>query len=142
MTALRRVISIIMYLVAGMFLMTWAAMSFVASEPDLSKEAMMGVMAIFALLPLAVGAALSPGRRGREVGIVLLVAAGWAAFTAAALGMVMMDSWFMAMMPPETQQSFTMFNDVAFGSAVTLVMAAVGLWLVRRGAAISANDAD
>lgn len=132
MKALRRAISILLYLFAGMFLLSWAVMSFVKSQPDLPKVAVMGFMAAFSLVPLAVGALVSPGRRGWEVGIVLLVAAGWTAFTAVTMAILTMDPKFMAMMPPDAQQSFAMFNDLAFGTVFTIAMGGLGLWLVRR----------
>jgi hypothetical protein len=132
MKVLRRIISILFYLFAGMFLLSWAVMAFVGGQPNLPKVAVMGFMAAFSLVPLAIGALVSPGRRGREVGIVLLVAAGWTAFTAITMTILTMDPKFMAMMPPDRQQSFAMFNDLAFGTVFTIAMAAMGFWLVRR----------
>lgn len=132
MKVLRRIASILLYLLAGMFLLSWAMMSFVGNQPDLPKAAMMGFMAAFSLVPLAVGALVSPGRRGREIGIVLIVAAGWTAFTAITLTIFVMDPKFMALMPPDTRHSFALFSDLAFGSAFTIAMGAAGVWLVRR----------
>jgi ABC-type transport system involved in cytochrome c biogenesis permease subunit len=130
---LRRAISIVFYLFAGAFLMTWACMSFVGSEPDLPKAGVMAFFAPFSLVPLALGLLISPGRRSREAGIVLIVAAGWVALAAVTLVITMADAELMATMPPETRLSFGMFSDPAFGAAFTVAMGAVGVWLVRRG---------
>lgn len=140
MKVFRRIVSILFYLFAGMFLLSWAMMSFVGDQPGLPKAAVMGFLAAFSLVPLALGALVSPGRRGREIGIVLIVAAGWTAFTAITLTIFMMDSKFMALMPPDTKQSFAMFSDLAFGSAFTAAMGAAGLWLVRRRGRIVAVE--
>ena len=132
MKIIRRILSIIFYILGGIFLMSWAMMAYVGGEPDAPKAWVMGILGAFALVPLAIGGLVSPGRRGREIGIVLLVAAGWTIFTAVTLVVLMMDPEFVAMMPPESQQSLGMFNDYWFGAAFTIVMGGAGVWLVWR----------
>lgn len=135
MKGFRRVLSIIFYLFAGMFLMSWAAMAFVSDQPDLGKAEVMGVMAAFALVPLALGAVASPGRRGREIGIVLVVAAAWVGVSAITMIILLMDPEFLALMPPDTFESMAMFGDPGFGAGFTIAMGTTGLWLVRRKSA-------
>jgi hypothetical protein len=129
---IRRLISILFYLLAGMFLLSTALIAFVEGQGDLPKAATMGFLGGFALVPLGLGALISPGRRGREIGIVLLVVAGWTTFTGVSMAVMLMDPKFVAMMPPESRHSFEMFNDFWFGTAFTVLMGVAGVWLVRR----------
>ncbi len=132
MRTLRRIASIIGYLIAGMFLLTWGLMSFVGGDPEAPKAFMMTLLAGFSLVPLAIAAVISPGRRRFEVGVVLLVAAGWTAAVALTLGIMLTDPTAIAVMPPETIKGLAMFNDPVFGALMTTAMGAAGLWLVRR----------
>lgn len=132
MTAFRRVVSILAYVIAGMFLMTWATMAFVSGERAGDKAMAMGIMAVLALVPLAVAALVSPGRRVRETGIVLMIASGSVALSGLFITILVMDPQFMAFMPPDTPQALTMVGDVVFGVAITVGMGAGGWWLVRR----------
>jgi hypothetical protein len=132
MKLFRRVVSIFAYVLAGMFLMGWATMSFMGGDDDLQKAFVMAFMAPFSLVPLAIGAIASPGGRVREIGIVLIVAAGWTAFMAVIMAVLLMDRKFMVTMPPATRESFAMFNDIAFGTAFTMAIGAIGFWFVLR----------
>jgi hypothetical protein len=128
----RRIVSILLYIAAGLFLISWGVISFV-DEPGVSKSATMAAAAPWALIPLAIGLAISPGNRLRDAGIVLLFSGIWAGIAAAMVFQAMAMPESRAMLPPDQLRTLEMFSDVAFGSAFTLAMTGLGLALLVIG---------
>ena len=90
----------------------------------------MAFLAGCSLVTLGIGALASPGRRGREVGIVLITASSWTAVTGLAPLVLLLDRAFRALLPdPEALEQFT---DRIFGTLFTAAMFGLGLPLVRR----------
>jgi hypothetical protein len=128
----RRILSILLYVVAGLFLISWGVISFV-DEPGVSKSALMAGPAPWALIPLAIGLAISPGNRLLDAGIVLLASGVWAGIAAAIVFQAMAMPESRAMLPPEQLKTLELFNDAGFGSAFTLAMTGLGLALLLIG---------
>lgn len=126
----RRVLSIVFYALAGMFLMSQAAIAFATSPPDMSRGMMLGVMVPFVLVPLGIGLLLSPGRRMFEAGVVVLVAVGWVAAVALTMAYILIMPDSRALMPPEI---VGMFQGYVFGTVHLAALGAVGLLLILYG---------
>jgi hypothetical protein len=124
----RRVLSILLYLLGGLCLTTEGTMAFIKVGSGQEKAEMLAVTSLFVLVPLGLGVLASPGARLRELGIVLMAAAGWLALT---IGMIA----YMAAMPDTRQflppDTFDVFGDHVFGIANFVAMAALGLALFR-----------
>lgn len=127
---MRRFLSIVFYLIAGMFLMTEAVAAFLRFPPDLGKPTILAVMAPFALIPVGLGALASPGVRLREIGIVLLASMGWAAFSVGMIFYVALMPDTRRFMPPE---ALDMFGDHAAGAANLIALSGLGVLFFLRG---------
>jgi len=125
----RRVISIICYVIAGLFLASEGVLAFL--EDDASDKAGMLLLAsAMAAVPLGIGLALSPGRRMREAGIVLMAGAGWVVLSALNFVYLAARKDMRAVLPPEL---FDMFDDYTVGAINFAIMAGLGIFLFRRG---------
>lgn len=130
---MRRLLSVLLYIVAGLFLMGWCVMAFVRLDPGESKAEMFAVMAAFALVPLALGAWASPGARLREVGIVLLAASAWGGFSVGTILYTLLMPDTRKSLPPETLDSLAMFSDHVTGAAFLALSLAGSMALIRYG---------
>lgn len=133
MRSVRRVISLLLYIPAGLFLMAWGVMAFADDDSETSTALLFAAMAPFALVPLALGALVSPGSRLGEVGIVLIIAAGWLGFTVATLAYLFAMPDTRVLFPPETRATVQMFDSFMIGVGFLLLMATAGLLLLRHG---------
>ena len=139
---MRRALSIICYFIAGLFLCGEMLIAFAGSgiAPDGAwdmKLGMVGLMLGFALVPLAVGAAVSGGRRLREVGITLFTAAIVAAVEFAVIAYLMMMPDTGKLFPPGMMDAF---DGIGFGLTNLLAIGGLGWWLMRRVAAPAEGD--
>jgi heme/copper-type cytochrome/quinol oxidase subunit 4 len=122
----RKLGSIICYVVAGFFVYTVCLLAFVSEAS--AKYAMAGAFFGLAVAFVAAALAISQGRRWRySVGLVLLSGTGVAAVV---VGMI-----FFLWVSPETRELFPMssldfFSDYLVGSVSILVLAGLGCWLV------------
>lgn len=123
---LRRIVSIILYLIAGLFLTGEALVAFVRAEPDASKAQMLAFMAPFVLVPLALGAWASPGGRLRELGIVLIAAAGWSILTILCFFYLAVRPDTRDLLPADTME---VFGDRLAGGLNLAAILAIGLAL-------------
>lgn len=123
----RRIISILLYAIAGLFLTSEALVAFVRAEPDASKAQMLAFMAPFFLVPLALGAWASPGARLRELGIVLIAAAGWSILSILCLFYVAVRPDTRDLLPADTME---VFGDRLAGALNLAAILAIGLALV------------
>ncbi len=130
---MRQLAAIFCYLVAGLFLIGFGVMAFVAPQPDAGALGPMGVMALFALAPLLIGALISPGSRIREIGIVLLVSGVFVGLGTAMMALVLFSSGFRALLPPEAEKDLAVFASPYFGIAFTIAMIVGGFIMLLRG---------
>lgn len=133
---MRKLASIICYVVAGFFVYTTCLLAFVSEAS--AKYAMAGMFSVLAVAFLAAGLAISRGKRWRyAVGLVLLSGTGVAAVV---VGMV-----FFLLISPETRELFPtssldFFSDYTAGSVSILVLAALGCWLTISGSRANAKS--
>jgi hypothetical protein len=124
----RRVVSTLLLIVGGWWLAGEMAVAFLDLERGIADNLMMvGVVALFAAVPLALGTWASPGNRRQELGLTMLLATGATLFLLASVAATVMDRAFMRYMPamPELE-----FAPVA-GVVNLLVVGAAGWWLYR-----------
>ena len=127
---IRRLFSILLYVIAGLFLTTEAMVAFVQAQPDTSKLEMLAFMAPFFLVPLALGALASPGARLREIGIVLIAATGWSLLTILSFIYVATKPDTRDLLPADTIE---LFGDHLTGALYLAAMAAIGVALLFSG---------
>lgn len=126
---MRRAISVPLFVLGGWIVMTELMTAFVDIEPGLADNLwMIAIFAILAVPLLLLGAWASPGRRWRELGMTLLIAAGIGAFCGLATLLVLNDPKFMELMPLPLPEI-----DLApvFGVVNLLLISAFGWWLYR-----------
>lgn len=125
----RRVISIICYVIAGLFLATEGVLAFLDDEGT-DKAGALLLSSAFAAVPLGIGVALSPGRRMRESGIVLMGGAGWVVLSALNFVYLSARKDMRSVLPPEL---LGMFDSYAVGGFNFAAMAGLGIFLFLRG---------
>jgi hypothetical protein len=135
---MRKVFSIICYVIAGFFFYMVCVMAF-ANAPSLGVKlgTLLGV-SIPAVVAHLVGLALSRFRNWRrDTGIVLLSAAGVSAFLVFTFVCMLMTEEFRKMMNPKT---LTFFSDYLTGGGLTLGLLVVGWLFVWSGKADTAGS--
>src|SRR5262245_14543740 len=137
---MRKLLSIILYIVAGFFFYTVSLMSFIdvaAFGADAAgsgaKWFLIVVFAVPALLALGGGLAIARFQDWRrDTGIVLLSAAGFTTFLIFTFASMAMNEEFRRLVKPET---FRLFGDYVTGAAVIVGLAVAGalLLMTNRG---------
>lgn len=130
---MRRVFSIILYVIAGFFLCSLALMGFInvpeASKVPEMKWIMVIIFLVIAAIPLLGGLAIMRFRNWkRETGVVLLSAMAFTAFELFTLATMFMSEEFRATLP---QESLDMFSDYITGGAIFVALVALGFMLFR-----------
>ncbi|HEY5724302.1 MAG TPA: hypothetical protein VIT45_18475 [Allosphingosinicella sp.] len=125
----RRVLSILCYVVAGLFLATEGVLAFL-DDQGTDKAGALLLSSAFAAVPLGVGLALSPGRRIREAGMVLMAGSGWVVLSALNFLYLSAREDMRSNLPAEL---FGMFDSYAVGGINFAVMAGLGIFLFLRG---------
>lgn len=127
----RNVISVILFVAAGLFFYVVGLLSFV-SEPSAGVK--LGVILGFslpAIVALFIGLALRKFQRWkRDTGVVLLSATGLSSFIVVSFVFMVMTEEFREMMGPET---VAFFRDYVTGGAVLVGMAFLGTILLWQG---------
>ena len=126
---MRRFISSFLFVLGGWIAMTQLMAAFMDIEPGLADNLLMpAIFAVLAAPLLLLGAWASPGRRWRELGLTLLIAAGISAFCGVAMLLIVNDPKFMELMPQPLPHI-----DLApvFGAVNLLLVTALGWWLYR-----------
>jgi len=126
---IRRPLSILLFVLGGWLLTSELVAAFIDVAPGLGDNLMM--MAVFAVLTaplLLLGAWASPGRRRREFGLTMLIAAGLAIFCGLITILFVNDPTAAPLMPRPMPHV-----DLApvFGAVNLLLVAALGGWLYR-----------
>ncbi len=125
--------AVFLYLVAGFFLIGLGLMTFVPVPPDAGTLGPIGVMALFALAPLLIGALICPGSGIREIGIVRLGSGVFVGLGAAMTALVLFSPEFRAQLPPGAEKDLAVFGSPYFGIAFTIAMIVAGLMMLLRG---------
>lgn len=128
---MRRVLSVIFLAIGGWLFTTEPVMAFVDTKLGSWVTLMMLLFClIFAAVPLAIGVALSPGDRRRELGLTILIALGFAALGAVSAAAIFFDpgfKQFQSTMPPMPDFGFAPVT----GAVNLLILVALG-WLLYR----------
>jgi len=129
----RRVISVILFILAGWLLVSGLTVAWFDFGEGLAVSlGILGVMALIGLPFLVLGIGVSPGNRLAELGMTLMVIAG----IGDVLGIVMMvtlsDPGLKQLMPPGQQSPQFHFAPIP-GLAATLILGALGYGLWRWG---------
>src|SRR5262249_19175852 len=135
---IRKVLSIVLYVVAGFFLYIVSLVAFIdgaALGVDGAGSGAKWLPVVIFTVPaiLALGAGLAIARFQdwmRDTGIVLLCAAGFTTFLILTFASLLMNEDYRRMMPPE---ALTVFGDYITGSAVIAALAVAGVLLVLTG---------
>ena len=141
---IRRVLSVVLYIIAGFFLYMVSLMAFIDGAAIGASGAAMGaedaafakwlpiiIFAVPAILTLVVGLAIMGFRDWkRDAGIVLLSAAGFTTFLVCMFVTMLMKEDVRQMMPPD---ALRLFSDYITGAAVLVVLALAGALLVMTG---------
>jgi 4-amino-4-deoxy-L-arabinose transferase-like glycosyltransferase len=134
---LRKVISIICYVIAGFFLysvnlLAFINLSFPPSEnkpPLWVKFAIMGVVCIPGVVALVIGLAISRFRYWkRDVGIVFVSGAGVTAFIVFSIVCFYLSPEFKKLFP---DNNLALFSDIITGPSCILLFSAVGIALIK-----------
>lgn len=129
---MRRVLSVLLLAFGGWMLMAEAVAAFFDMDPGLGDNAMViGIFGVISLVPLMLGAWASPGRRWRELGLTILIAAGIAAFCGVSAIAMFLDPGFKPYLAPPPKIGFA----PVVGIVNALLIAGCGWLLYRRPAA-------
>ena len=124
----RKIISVVCYIIAGFFLYTVCLLSFIIQPPYFMKIAIMGGFS--SLIALAIGLAF---RRfltwKRDAGIVFLTVAGLTALTAFSMFCLLSSPEFKEFFP---QNKIDFFNDYITGLSCIILFAFIGISLIRK----------
>jgi hypothetical protein len=132
---MRRVLSIILFVIGGWLLMSETLFAWM----DLGEGVLVQILALsffigFTAAPLGLATLVSPGNRRAELGLTLMITAGISAFVGLTMLLAMNDPAVAKMMPPgETMPNPQL--DPAFGAVNLLIIAGAGYLLWRKGRA-------
>ena len=141
---IRRVLSIVFYVVAGFFLYMVSLLAFIdgtaldtngalGANGAAAKWLPIGIFAVPAVLTLLVGLAIMGFRQWRrDTGIVFLSAAGFTTFLVLSFVSMLMNEEYRKMMPPDIDV-LKFFGDYITGAAVLVVLMLAGVLLVITG---------
>jgi hypothetical protein len=128
---MRKVISIILYVVAGFFIYMDCVLAFINEPPPLTKFGMMAGFLVPGLIAQMGGLALNQFHNSRKItGIVLLSGAGFTAFLVFTFACLLMTDEFKQIMKPD---SLKFFSDYVTGACFIFLTAACGLLLLLLG---------
>lgn len=132
---MRRVVSVILFVIGGWMLTTEAMVAWMAMAEG--RDVQMFMLALFLLLaavPLAAGTAVSPGNRLADLGLTLMIVAGIATFVGLAMLLAFNDPQVAKMMPPDQPMPDIALNPL-LGTINLLLIAGGGYGLWRKGRA-------
>ena len=151
----RRILSIILYVIGGHFLYTVNALAFIniaavkttTPSPAWMKLVLIGTFVVPALISLLIGLAITRFQQWkRDVGIVLVSAGGVTSFTAVSMVCLLMSPESKRYLPPGKPDMSQFFSDETVGIVCIVAFIVVGVLLIiisrRNGRpAIGAVDA-
>ena len=128
---MRKVLGILLYIVAGFFVYMVCLLAFVNQEPPIAKWGIVVGFSIPAALFLCGGLAINRFQNWRrDSGIVLLAGAGFTFFLVFTLACLLMTEEFKRMMEPD---SLDFFSAYIAGFCFILGSGALGVVLLRAG---------
>jgi hypothetical protein len=144
---IRRVLSVVFYIVAGFFFYTVSVLAFIdgaamgvnqapfgADDAALAKWLPIIIFAVPALITLVIGLAIMGFRDWRrDAGIVFLSVAGFTTFGIFMFVTTFMNEEYRKLMPPDMPDIMKVFGDYITGAAVIVVLALAGCLLVITG---------
>lgn len=132
---MRRVASVILFVLGGWMLTTESAVAWLDMEQGMAAQFFtLAIFLVLAAIPLVLGTWASPGNRWADLGLTLMITAGVTAFVAVAILLAMNDPAVAKMMPPDRPLPDIAINPV-FGFINLLLIAGGGYALWRKGRA-------
>ena len=129
---MRKVLGILLYVVAGFFIYMVCLLAFINQSPPIAKWCIMAGFAIPAVLFLGGGLALNRFQNWRrDSAIVFLAAAGFTAFLVFTFLCLLMTEEFKHMMKPDTLDFFSAYIT---GCCFIVGTGALGVALLKAGA--------
>jgi hypothetical protein len=136
-TAMRKVFSIILKAIAGLFFCVVSLLAFINVLPTGIKLGMLLVLLFFAVATLAGGLALTRlCNWKRDTGIVLFSASGYMVFLVFTFACLLMTAEFREMLKPNT---LALFSDYLTGSGTIVSFAVLGWLFLKRRPDIASN---
>ncbi len=126
---MRKFFSVVCEVIAGFFVYGVLGLAFVSGLPSFSQAFVLAILLLVASVAMLAGLALSGfARWRRDTGIVLLCAAGFAAFATFTMACLFSSAEFRALVPMESLQ---MFNHYVMGIGVLLGCVVLGTLMFR-----------
>ena len=152
----RKILSIVFYVIAGFFLYTVNVLAFVniaaiktaTPPPTWTKLVIIGTFAVPALISLLIGLAITRFQQWkRDAGIVLVSAAGVTSFIAVTMVCFFISPESKRYFPPDTPDMSQFFGDLTAGIVFIVTSIVLGVLLIitsrrNRKPAIGAVDAE
>jgi hypothetical protein len=152
----RKIISIIFYVIAGFFLYAVNGLAFIniaviktaTPPPAWIKLLVIGIFAVPALISLLIGLGITGFQQWkRDVGIVFVSAGGVTSFVAVTMACLFMSPESKRYLPPEAPDMSQFFGDLSVGILCIVMSIVLGALLIitsrqKRKPAIGAFDAE
>lgn len=125
---MRRVLSILLFVLGGWMVSSELFAAFIDVEPGLADNLfLVALFGTIAAVPLLLGAWASPGWRWSELGLTILMAVGASLFGGISVLAILLDPGAKPFIPPMPRMPFALI----IGGANLLLVSAVG-WLLYR----------
>jgi hypothetical protein len=135
---MRRALSILLFLLGGWVLASEILTAFMDVQPGVRDSVIfIALFGALAAVPLLLGAWATPGRSWRELGLTVLLGAGFGAIAVATIAAMMVDPEVAPLLP----QMRGLKLAPAIGIANLLFVCAVGIALYRTGKPRTAPEA-
>jgi len=152
----RKIFSIVCYVIAGFFLYGANGLAFVnvgaiktaTSPPVWMKLVLVGIFAVPGLISLLIGLAITRFQQWkRDVGIVLVSAGGVTSFIAVTMVCFFVSPDWKRYFPPDAPDMSEFFGDLTTGIVCIITTTVLGMLLIitskrNRKPAIGANDVE
>ena len=128
---MRKIISIIFYVISGFFFYSVCAISFVNQPPNYAKFIIIGIFCVPALIALGIGLALSRFQNWkRDTGIVIISAAGVTTGILFTMICMFMSPEFKEYFP---ENNFESLSDYVSGISCIVILGITGVLLIMKG---------
>ncbi len=128
---MRKVISIILYVISGFFFYTVCLIAFLNNLPILIKYAVMGVLCIPAVIALGIGLVSGCfGNWKRDIGIVITSAAGFALLVALTMACIFLSPEFEEFFHYNKADLIGLYSDYVSGFGSIAILGTTGIFLI------------
>lgn len=125
---MRRILSILLFVLGGWILASELFAAFIDVEPGVGDNLfLIALFGIIAAVPLLLGAWASPGERWSELGLTILISAGFGVVGGVSALAILLDPESKPYLPPMPKMDFA----VGIGAANLVVITAIGWALYR-----------